>query len=105
MLNLFTLGVLWNVRTIFINIEKKETPFIRKNCRSVFNIGVIIIALSIVKDSILPLVCKIIGIGSLNSGSLVSFNLNSLIIGGVIICQSYIFEYGTALQKESDETL
>ena len=32
-------------------------------------------------------------------------NMTYILLGAVIICLSYVFAYGAALQQESDETL
>ncbi|HIQ96847.1 MAG TPA: DUF2975 domain-containing protein [Candidatus Limivivens merdigallinarum] len=95
-------GMLLQLRTIFRNIDFHETPFSLDNCRALFRMGILIIVFGIVRGSVLRVLCSFWKIGG-SGGSPADFAL--IIVGAVVISISYIFEYGTALQKESDETL
>lgn len=97
-----TLAILWYIRRIFRSIDADETPFLQANTKAIFRIGVIMIAISLVKSCVMPLVCVACGIGA---GGTSLVNINSLLIGAIVICLSYIFEYGTVLQREADETI
>lgn len=100
--NLLTLAVLWNIRNIFKSIDENDTPFIKINCRAIFYIGVIVIILGFIKSGLLP---TVFGILKMGAGGSVNNYWRSLMAGGIIICLSYMFEYGTSLQIESNETL
>lgn len=102
-MNTMYLLILWNLRIIFRNIDTFDTPFVEKNATAISRIGILLIFAGHIKSAVLPLLCIACGIGSGGSGSMV--DLNSLLIGGIMICLSYIFAYGTSLQQESDETL
>ena len=95
-------GILYQVRKIFRSIAGKQTPFVAENCRALRYIGILIIVISVVKQ-VCPLILMLAGIGEGGTGSLIQ--IDQWLIGGVVLSLSYIFEYGTILQKESDETL
>ena len=90
------------MRRIFRNVEKQETPFEKENSRAVRRIGFLVVVYSLVYTLVLPLLCSALGLGraqvSLVDGKMV-------LVGCLIISLSYIFEYGSALQQEADETL
>lgn len=90
-------GILYQVRKIFRSIAGEQTPFVAENCRAL-----LIIVISVVKQ-VCPLILMLAGIGEGGTGSLIQ--LDQWPIGGVVLSLSYVFEYGTILQKESDETL
>ena len=102
LLGAVTTWILWLVRRIFRNVEKKETPFEKENSRAVRRIGLLVVVYSLIYTLVLPLLCLALGLGraqvSLVDGKMV-------LVGCLIVSLSYIFEYGSALQKESDETL
>lgn len=95
-------GILYQVRGIFRSIAGEQTPFVAENCHALRYIGILIIVISIVKQ-VCPLILMLAGIGEGGTGSLIQ--LDQWLIGGVVLSLSYVFEYGTILQKESDETL
>lgn len=102
LLGAVTTWILWLVRRIFRNVEKQETPFEKENSRAVRRIGFLVVVYSLVYTLVLPLLCSALGLGraqvSLVDGKMV-------LVGCLIISLSYIFEYGSALQQEADETL
>lgn len=98
------LAILWNIVQIFPRLNKEESPFQSKNCRSVFRIGVLVIAIGFVRTGLTPTILGILRYADSWSGAS-AFWWYCLITGAIIICFSYIFEYGMALQTESDETL
>lgn len=95
-------GILYQVRSIFRSIAREQTPFVLKNCQALRRIGVLIPVISVIRQ-MCPLVLMLCGIGEGGTGSLIQ--IDQWLIGGVVLSLSYIFEYGTILQKESDETL
>lgn len=95
-------GILYQVRGIFRSIAREQTPFALKNCQALQRIGVLIPVISVIRQ-MCPLVLMLCGIGEGGTGSLIQ--IDQWLIGGVVLSLSYIFEYGTILQKESDETL
>ena len=74
----------------------------KENSRAVRRIGLLVVVYSLIYTLVLPLLCLALGLGraqvSLVDGKMV-------LVGCLIISLSYIFEYGSALQKEADETL
>lgn len=99
---LVMLYLLWNVRNIFRNIDKEETPFSKGNSKALFQVGIAFLIHSFIKKCILPAVCFVMGVGG---GTIRVIDMYSLLIGGLVICLSYIFAYGARLQEESDELL
>ena len=95
-------GILYQVRSIFRSIAQEQTPFVLKNCQALRRIGILIPVISVIRQ-MCPLVLMLCGIGEGGTGSLIQ--IDQWLIGGVVLSLSYIFEYGTILQKESDETL
>lgn len=99
-----TLAILWNIRNIFKMIDAGGTPFLQMNSRAVFQAGVLMIADGVIECGVLPMLWSVLGVcGRVNLGDL--YWWKCLLAGGIVICLSYIFEYGTVLQRESDETL
>ncbi|MDO4174702.1 MAG: DUF2975 domain-containing protein [Eubacteriales bacterium] len=94
-------GILWNVKHIFRDIDREDTPFTQQNAKAIHRAGWLYIAITLVKSWLLPFLCGIAGIGTFS----MTVYVNSLILGAVIICLSHVFAYGTVLQKESDETI
>lgn len=101
---ILVLAILWNAVNILRKIDKEESPFISRSCKAIFHIGVLTIVSGFVRSGFTPTVLGIVGYGNGGSGN-AAYWWKSLIIGGMMICLSYIFEYGTSLQIESDETL
>ena len=95
-------GILYQVRSIFRSIAQEQTPFVLKNCQALRRIGILIPVISVIRQ-MCPLVLMLCGIGEGGTGSLIQ--IDQWLIGGVVLSLSYIFEYGTILQKESDETV
>lgn len=101
---LLTLAILWNIKNIFKRIDADYSPFIKQCCKSIFFIGVLMIVSAVVKSALVSTILSVAGYFNGSGGSASGF-WYSLIMGGIIICLSYIFEYGMSLQIESDETL
>nr|WP_076776839.1 DUF2975 domain-containing protein [Lachnoclostridium phocaeense] len=94
--------ILGMLRIIFQNIEKTETPFLPENARVVRRIGLLLILYSFIHKCVIPFVCLALGVGG---GNINVVDIKGLLLGGLVVSLSYIFEYGSVLQKEADETL
>lgn len=92
---------LWYIRKIFKNIGKFETPFVKENSRAIFCLGIVVILVFAMKDAFAALAFAR-GIGGAAHDII---NLGWFAPAIPLFCLSYIFEYGCALQQESDETL
>lgn len=100
-LNLLMLAILWNLRGIFRRIDHTGTPFLAENCRALFRIGVFFIVTAFFRGVFRHSTTVFVFLRFSGDNQFWTF----LLIGAIIIALSSIFEYGTALQKESDETL
>jgi hypothetical protein len=97
------LAIMHYIDNIFTNIHKNNTPFMGENVRSLKIVAVLVFAAAFV-PTIISAVAKyfleddpniIVG----------SSPFVLLLMAFVIYGLSIVFSYGTALQKESDETL
>lgn len=94
--------IISQLRRIFLNFSDDETPFTMNNSLRIKKIGWTAIALSFITPMMFSLLCAIFGFGSF------SFNIDLpmlIIFGGSCLALAHIFEYGAALQQESDELL
>lgn len=96
------LGILWQVARIFKGIDENSSPFVHAGCRRISRIGILVIASGLIQYGLQATILGILDLGG-GGGNTAWFGI--LLAGIVIIALSYIFEYGTALQIESDETL
>lgn len=96
-------GILWYLRVIFRQISWVGTPFTSAASKAIHHIGILIMVIAEVKSAALPLVCAALGLGECASGGLI--NLRGLVIGGIVVALSYIFEYGVVLQRDTDDTV
>lgn len=94
-------SIVSHIRRIFLNFPDDETPFTRKNCLHIKKIGWTAVALSLIEPMLFPLLCTLLGFGSFSF----AIDFAMLVIGGSCLALAHIFEYGEALQKESDELL
>lgn len=94
-------SIVSHIRRIFLNFSDDETPFTMGNCLHIKKLGWTTVSLSFINPMAFPLLCAVFGFGSF------SFNIDFmlLIIGGSCLALAHIFEYGAALQQESDELL
>lgn len=101
LITLLAFYIVSQLRRIFLNFSDDETPFTMNNSLCIKKIGWTAIALSFITPMMFSLLCAIFGFGSF------SFNIDFmlLIIGGSCLALAHIFEYGAALQQESDELL
>lgn len=98
---LFYLVILRFVADIFKGIDNNDSPFLSKSCKRIFQIGALIIIAGGVNSGLLSVILGVLHYYGGTSGGFWSY----AVVGIVVICFSYIFEYGAALQLESDETL
>lgn len=113
------LGILWYCRAIFRGIDQQGTPFLPENARAVRGIGVLVMLMSVFRGDAMQGLYRSCGFAVTQQETLVrdgvqlvsgsgdgSFvNMTYILLGAVIVCLSYVFAYGAALQQESDETL
>lgn len=97
-------GITWLLRRIFRNAEKEETPFLRSGSRAVCGIGVWIAFAVFMDAAAYPLSVYLLGIGTEETLSSVNI-LAGFALAVPFFCLAKIFDYGAALQQESDETL
>lgn len=100
---LFGLGVLGCVAGLFQQIDRDGSPFVASGCRAIAHIGWLILASGFVRAAFPAVLLGLLQAGGSGSGGAVWWS--RLLAGGVVLCLSYIFEYGTALQTEAYETL
>lgn len=112
-------GILWLGCAIFRGIDRQGTPFLPCHVRAVRGIGLLVMALGLLRGSLPELLYTVCGFAlerqetllrggvrivmEAGGGSLI--NWNYLLLGGVVLCLSYAFAYGAHLQQEADETL
>lgn len=112
-------GILWLGCAIFRGIDRQGTPFLPCHVRAVRGIGLLVMALGLLRGSLPELLYTVCGFAlerqetllrggvrivmEAGGGSLI--NWNYLLLGGVVLCLSYAFAHGAHLQQEADETL
>lgn len=94
--------VLKYLTKILKNIVRTGIPYTTDITSSIFKIGILIMFYGFFQKTIVPLILSLLGINQWNIQIIDPF---TLLIGGVVICLSYVFSYGLQLQKEADETL
>lgn len=97
------LQMLGCLRWIFIHISDGSSPFTNENSRLIRKAGLFTMIYGMIISLLFPVLCVIFGLSSFY------FEFEALMVavllGAVIVALSYIFEYGTVLQQESDELL
>ena len=101
--SLLAAAVLWELRTIFRNIDLRGTPFLPENACALRNIGLLVILLPLLPAAMRILLFSLTGLlqGWYWDGEWLTY----LFVGVLILCLSRIFAYGCTLQQESDETI
>lgn len=99
---LLGLGVLGCIAGLFQKIDRGGSPFVESGCRAIACIGWLVIASGFVRAAFPAVLLGLLEVGG--SGSAGAW-WGRLLAGGIVLCLSYVFEYGAALQTESDETL
>lgn len=100
---LLWLGALGCVAGLLQKIDRGGSPFVESGCRAIARIGWLIITSGFVRAAFPAVLLGLLRVGG--SGSVGAVWWSRLLAGGGVLCLSYIFEYGTALQTEADETL
>lgn len=94
-------GMVWSAAKIFSEIRRTGLPFTWSNARQLKHVSVWLGLLALVP-------ALIEGVGSyLIKMPMANFYLSIelLIAAGILYCLAHIFEYGTLLQQQADETL
>lgn len=98
-----TAAILWCLSSIFHRIRIDEGPFTLFCSRLVRYIGLLLLCIFIYKNVVEAAILFIFGPTTARL-SLIC-NLELALIGGIVLCLGYMFEYGVILQQQSDETL
>lgn len=86
---------------MFKKIHESYTPFDEQHVKSIKTIGILVMVMTLVGRIVDSTASSIIGISTLG----ISTDSTGIILGLIIFCLAYIFDYGCMLQKQSDETL
>ncbi len=100
----FTLGVGLRFTALFGSIRQGESPFAERNARRLKTIGITVLVASVV----VPTLYKTFLMSFAPAMSLSGENFHTLpfvALGLLFFFFSWVFGYGAALQRQSDETL
>lgn len=89
------------INIMFRSVYRGNTPFTKENIIRIKSMGMVLIVYNLF-DFILGFLMKA---AVQNGNIIISFSLNGLMTGLLLICLSGIFSYGIKLQQEVDETL
>lgn len=94
--------ILYVVNHLFMNIYRNHTPFMDENVKDLKYLSILVL--------VEALIVPIVGLTAAytldaNLDTTLNFNIAFLFMAFLLYIVSLIFRYGTALQKESDETL
>lgn len=92
--------IMMQSKNLFKNIKDKQTPFTNDNVTILNKLSKLLIALAVA-----PFVISLIFSIILSVSNNVELQIGYILIAVVFTCISYIFAYGSELQKESDELL
>ncbi len=87
--------LLKQARSMFKDINMNGNPFDRKHVKVIRKIAIFFFVMVMVN----------VDTGNAMSDLRYSFDFTGIVAAGILWCISYIFEYGSLLQNESDETL
>ena len=97
----FALSILILTHQIFKDISREYTPFLEKHFKRMKEIALLLLISSLLEPSLFS-----------GSSSLVPYltvfiwpGCESIIFAAIVYCFALIFQYGSALQQQSDETL
>ena len=96
-------SILWCLASAFHCIRLDESPFTLLCSHLVRNIGLLLLCVFVYKNVVEAAILFIFGPSAARSQLICKPEL--VLIGGIVLCLSYIFEYGIVLQQQSDETL
>ena len=100
--NLFVIGMLFLAWMIFRNIQRDYTPFSPKHTLYLKFISLMMLAFTIIVPPVELLLLEIL---APEVDAFVSFQLSGIVFAFIFYCLALIFEYGSLLQKQSDETM
>lgn len=95
-------AILWCLSSVFRRIRMDESPFTNVCCRRIRWIGLLIAGLYVYRNVVENAVFFIFGP---STARIWTSGLGLVLIGGVVLCLSCMFEYGAVLQQQADETL
>lgn len=90
------------VHRLFKNIYTNHTPFLDENVRDLRNISIIVLVGAIISPIV---VFAVATMNDVTFDPTVEINFGLFLMAFLVYLLSLVFKYGTALQKESDETL
>ena len=96
------IAMLWVAAVIFRDVSKEYTPFLPKHTARLKVITLLMFALAIIPAPV-ELLFKIVCLPGREA--VVNFQPMYLVFTVIFYCLAQIFEYGRALQQESDQTL
>ncbi|MBD5495567.1 MAG: hypothetical protein HDR12_14695 [Lachnospiraceae bacterium] len=96
-------AILWCMASIFHHIKLDESPFTLFCSHLVRDIGLLLLCVFVYKNVVEAAILFIFGPSTARSQLICKLEL--ALIGGIVLCLGYIFEYGLVLQQQSDETL
>lgn len=94
--------LLYHMKNLFETVTGGNAPFRVEITRAIRSFGIAVLSYGFIMRFCFPLIMSFMNI--CNFGA-VAFDIPTAIIGGSLFALSGIFEYGTALQVESDELL
>lgn len=100
-LGAFMFAIFFLTYRIFNEISRTCTPFNIKYAKQIKAIGILVAVMTIVGNIVDSIGAYYAGVETLGMFS----DSTGVIFGVIIFCLSYIFDYGCALQQQSDETL
>lgn len=98
-----SVAILWCLASIFHRIKLDESPFTLFCSHLVRGIGLLLLCVFVYKNVVEAAILFIFGPPTARSQLICKPEL--VLIGGIVLCVGYIFEYGLVLQQQSDETL
>lgn len=93
-------GMIWSAATIFAEIRKTGLPFTQSNGRQLKKVAIFMGLLAFVPSVIESVGCIVIHI-PLNTAY---FSIEMLLAAAIVYGIAHVFEYGTLLQQQADET-
>ena len=96
------IAMLWVAAVIFRDVSREYTPFSPKHTARLKVISLLMFALAVIPAPV-ELLLKIVCLPE--QAAVVNFQPMYLVFTVIFYCLAQIFEYGRALQQESDQTL
>ena len=97
-----SIGLLWNVASIFKNVEQEKAPFSEKVSYYLKRSSIFVVLISVIPaligSTVLRIICP-------TTDLTFPISLSGIISGITIFMIGMFFNYGKELQKNEDETL